>query len=79
MYIEVHGKASQSLVKKVEYNGEKMSLLDFLRSHDVPIASSCSGQGVCGKCILSNFVLSCQVQVKDYIDKSGNIVEVDYL
>lgn len=28
------------------------NLFRFLRSNDIPVASSCKGEGVCGKCVI---------------------------
>ncbi|MBY0384755.1 2Fe-2S iron-sulfur cluster binding domain-containing protein [bacterium] len=38
---------------KTVTGNEKDSLFQILRSHDIPVASSCLGDGVCGKCRLS--------------------------
>lgn len=56
-------------------------LFDFLKSKEVHIASSCSGNGVCRKCIVtvaSTEVLTCQISLRKLL-KIGNSVTVSYL
>lgn len=63
------------LLEDIDY---PKNLLLFLTSRDIPVASSCRGQGVCKKCTVSKEILSCSVSVKDYLTKYGNIVEISY-
>ncbi len=53
----------------------KMNLLEFLESKQIPIASSCRGEGVCKKCIFNGCHLACQVSVEEI---TGD-VDIDYL
>lgn len=55
------------------------NLLAFLQEKEFPIASSCRGEMVCQKCILSTGVLSCSLTLQEFLTQHGNIVEVDYL
>jgi uncharacterized 2Fe-2S/4Fe-4S cluster protein (DUF4445 family) len=51
------------------------TLLEFLQSRDVPIASSCGGLGVCEKCLYNDSELSCQIKMEDI----NFDIEIDYL
>jgi Na+-transporting NADH:ubiquinone oxidoreductase subunit NqrF len=66
MQIIVLGLASQTtrtlLVKAEDLTKD---LLSFLTSHQIPVASSCSGQGICKKCVIQNNILSCKLSVAD--------------
>lgn len=55
-----------------------MSLLDFLRLNQLPVASSCSGEGVCKKCIVNKNILSCMTTVERAMIELGDI-EIEYL
>jgi Na+-transporting NADH:ubiquinone oxidoreductase subunit NqrF len=56
------------------------NLLDFLKSKNIPIASSCNGEGVCKKCVIQNEILTCQISIKEFIVTYPNqAVEVSYL
>ena len=81
--IPVLGKASGKLVKHcpIGPNDLDLSLLNFLRGHGLPIASSCQGLGICEKCIINQCLLSCEISVKDYVAKysEDTTVLVDYL
>lgn len=74
--IIVKGRASKKSwcfpVNKKEY---ALTLLEFLESKNMPIASSCSGQGVCRRCIFNNDRLACEEKLKDI----SFDVEIDYL
>lgn len=44
-------------------------LLTFLREKTIPVASSCSGEGVCKKCVFNESFLSCKELVGDWVGK----------
>jgi Na+-transporting NADH:ubiquinone oxidoreductase subunit NqrF len=78
--ITVRGIVSKKETRlKVSDQDLDKNLMVFLQENGFPIASSCRGEGVCQKCILSNEILSCSINVKDYLIKFGNLIEVDYL
>lgn len=84
MKVEIYGKASQKIIRTLEVDTtEERSLMDFLRDHGVPIASSCYGEGVCRKCIVNSTLLSCQLKIRDipFPDIPGQLfkIEIDYL
>lgn len=75
----IRGGSSQKEKRIVlEKNDGPKNLMLFLASKDIPIASSCRGQGICRKCIVSDKVLSCSLSVKDYLEKHGKIVHITY-
>ena len=81
MQLEVFGQASQSIVRtievnKLEYNKE---LLKLLVEHNLPMASSCSGLGVCKLCLVNETILSCEITVGEYFSKYGTKLSVLYL
>ena len=55
-----------------------LTLLTFLRKNSLPIASSCSGEGVCKKCIINQDILSCKKTVIEWLVEN-KIIEVGYL
>lgn len=58
---------------------QNKTMLDFLTQKKLPIASSCSGRAICRKCITHDGLLLCQYKVREYIDKFGNRITIDYL
>ena len=77
--ITIIAKASNTVISiPVKAEELNMSVLEFLRSHSIPIASSCDGEGICKKCKINGLILSCEITV-DEIIKNSLKVEVDYL
>ena len=56
----------------------ELTLLEYLRKQNFPVASSCDGEGVCKKCIINGDVLSCKIKVSEMIAQKLEI-NVDYL
>ena len=84
--LQVYGKASKRLVKVIEViEIPDITLMDFLRAQNIPIASSCYGEGICQKCVINQDILSCQLSLKDilhsakYFNKNKVQIEIDYL
>ena len=81
--IKIYGEVSQKEITAIEVTtDETLDLLNLLRKHKVPIASSCYGEGVCQKCIINNSILSCQMTVRDFLKRSDeyhNIIKISYL
>ena len=75
--IKIMGLASGSLVAELTYEDSSETLMFFLLRNNLPIASSCAGDGVCKKCKLSDERLSCQITVGEAA--SNGKVEFDYL
>jgi Na+-transporting NADH:ubiquinone oxidoreductase subunit NqrF len=79
--IEVFGKASKTSRKfslsSLDY---PVNLLHWLTSHGITIASSCSGKGVCRKCLIQNDLATCELTVHSFLKlfPDGKIY-VDYL
>lgn len=66
-------------VNVITENESKMSLLQYLESQNIPIASSCMGKGECLKCITSQGVATCQITVKEFMEFHNLTILVDYL
>lgn len=73
--VEVWGKASQKKVGEFPITDPTENLLFFLMRHNVPVASSCAGDGVCKKCLTSDGELSCRLSVGELTGP----VSFDYL
>lgn len=75
--IEVHGLASKKIVKilKPKEGDLSKNLMDYLREHGLPIASSCLGKKQCKKCVINGFLLSCSVTVKEYFRNSSQPID----
>ena len=79
MQIEIYGNASQtSYSLDITKEELTLTLMDFLNHHDVHIASSCNGEGVCKKCVVNKDIISCQIKVADFIKNNGLKVIIDY-
>jgi hypothetical protein len=77
--LNIKGLASgQNFQLVVEPFELSMTLMNFLISHNYRIASSCSGEGVCKKCIVNKTIVSCQIKVEDFL-RDSDTVEIDYL
>lgn len=85
--LKVLGKASNKTLLTLELENDlnsdqiKSDLMTVLREKGINIASSCYGEGVCKKCIITlenNEELSCQVKVEQLLNKN-TCVEVSYL
>lgn len=78
--IRVIGEISlKKIILKISDTDYSKNLMIYLREHNIPIASSCRGEEICKKCIVSNSVLSCSLTVREYLDKYGADVFVSYL
>ncbi len=71
--IEVVGLASGTS-HLLEFNEEDLNtlLLDWLRSKEVTIASSCDGEGVCKKCSIQNGWLTCELTLKSFLERQAD-------
>lgn len=90
--LEVYGLASAKKIKTIKLSKEDLessadkSLMDFLRSHSLPIASSCYGEGVCEKCEVTLCrdseiqILSCQWRpIKIFSGFKKATIKISYL
>ena len=79
--IRVFGKASGQLYREISINNEhqNLSVLSFLESENIPIASSCSGKGYCLKCVDSHNITLCKVTIKEYLENYGHVIPIGYL
>jgi Na+-transporting NADH:ubiquinone oxidoreductase subunit NqrF len=81
--ITVIGGASQKIVKIIPIPNDlspDLSLMNFLTTNGITVASSCSGVGSCKKCVINTAILSCQITVLEFIDKNpSKRIEISYL
>ncbi len=77
MQVTIKGKASGKTQVTSYDSSIKVTLLEFLQDHKIPIASSCQGRGKCRKCSLSDYRLACEIEC--FKENKDIIVEFDYL
>jgi hypothetical protein len=75
--LKIFGKASQRIIAELPVEDASEVLMFFLLRHNLPIASSCAGDGVCKKCELSDGRLSCQMSVEEAL--SNGPIDFNYL
>lgn len=77
------GLASKTTIleKKIPPKELDDKALDWLNQHSVPIAQSCYGEGVCGRCQTNEGTLLCQSQLKNFLTENGPqiIINIAYL
>jgi Na+-transporting NADH:ubiquinone oxidoreductase subunit NqrF len=79
--IEVKGNAS-GRSEFISYEDLDLHevLLTFLRKKGITIASSCDGKGVCKKCVIQNDWLTCEMTLKEFLQRQPNgQITVGYL
>ena len=64
---------------KVSTHDLDRTLLDFLRIHNIPVASSCDGDKVCQLCKVNENLLACNLLVKEIINQYNSTIEITYL
>jgi len=79
--IKLLGKASgKTRILEVSEIDLNKDLLTLLRSLEIPVASSCSGEGICKKCIIQNDWLSCKMTLKEFLTREPDgIIRISYL
>ena len=83
--IQVRGNASGKLIKELAADKDSNdSLMQIMHKANIPIASSCLGEGVCEKCVVNDTLLSCQIRPKDLLknqlkDQNYVVITVAYL
>ena len=81
MQIEIKGNAS-GRSEFISYEDLDLTevLLTFLRKKGITIASSCDGEGVCKKCVIQNDWLTCEMTLKEFLQRQPNgQITVGYL
>lgn len=79
--IEVQGLASKTsrFIEALDSDLDT-DLLTWLRAQGVMIASSCDGEGVCKKCNIQNGWLTCELTLKEFLERQPDgKIEVGYL
>lgn len=83
IHIKVLGLASKTTVAEFKLSEEEFEddLLTILRSRDIPIASSCLGEGVCQKCIINGDLMACITKPIEILPQGKDLlhIEVSYL
>lgn len=79
--IKIWGEASQTTVSTLEITDKDLDkdLMLFLRNANIPLASSCFGEGVCNKCVVNGHILACQTIMRSLFDENdpnSQIVEI---
>ncbi len=81
--IIIRGSSSKKKLKEIIFDSNnETSLMEMLRSHNIPIASSCYGEGVCKKCMINDDIISCQMKVREFLElstKYNNTITISYL
>lgn len=80
--ITIMGAASGKVVKTIvlDKNLQEISLMEYLISQGIPIASSCKGEGVCQKCTVNEKLISCQISLSSFLSLSSQqIISISYL
>jgi Na+-transporting NADH:ubiquinone oxidoreductase subunit NqrF len=79
--IVVYGEASKKklLISTVDESELDESALKWLRERNIPIASSCNGDGVCKKCSINNGILSCKITIRELIQNNLGLISISYL
>ena len=81
----IYGRASQKEIKNIiiTTNDLKLKLMDLLQTYNIPVASSCNGDGICLKCTVTindEKILSCQYDIADiFKDQDSVTVVFSYL
>lgn len=78
----IQGKASGKEVARIELTDEELGLdlLNLCRDHNIPMASSCDGEGVCKKCVIQNDWLGCLTTARRFFELCPEgIVQISYL
>jgi Na+-transporting NADH:ubiquinone oxidoreductase subunit NqrF len=80
--LRVRGQASGKILLHIDIQESQLDLtmLNFLSSKGITIASSCQGEGVCRKCVINAQLLTCQITLRKYLtDYPNQDVCVAYL
>lgn len=77
----VFGRASQKVIMTIPIAPDELSsnLMELLLDNGIPVASSCNGDGVCLKCILTangEKVLACQTDLADIFKDHDSVTVI---
>ncbi|WP_372654449.1 2Fe-2S iron-sulfur cluster-binding protein [Halobacteriovorax sp.] len=77
----IFGQASQTEIQKIQLQAEDLdkTILEFLQDNNIPVASSCMGEGVCKKCVINENILSCFKLVRDILEWESPTIYISYL
>jgi ferredoxin len=79
--VDIRGGASNSLIRTITVTEKdyKKTILELLQEYEIPVASSCMGEGVCEKCIINDTVLGCLKLVSDIQNWQSKVISIAYL
>lgn len=79
--LKILGSASNSLIKiiTVSEQDDSKTILELLQENEIPVASSCMGEGVCERCIINDSVLSCLSLVSEIMSWDKKEISIAYL
>ncbi len=70
MQVTLIGIASgKSLLLDYSTNDLNKTLLNFLSEKEITVASSCSGHGICKKCSIQQDWLTCELTLKEFLER----------
>lgn len=75
------GRASGKEVKYIIQNNDvNLDILSLCQKYEIPMASSCHGEGICQKCVFNNGQLACKINFKNILkDNNSAMIVLDYL
>jgi ferredoxin len=78
IHLKVHGLASGTIVAEFPLSEQELDtdLLTLLRSKDIPIASSCLGEGVCRKCLINDDLMACITKSRELLSQGKTVVHI---
>lgn len=76
--LKIHGLASGTIVAEFQLSEQELEtdLLTLLRSKDIPIASSCLGEGVCRKCLINDDLMACITKPIELLSQGETVVHI---
>ena len=84
-FVVIYGEASESeiLNLSISLKESTLTLLEFLKQFNIPIASSCLGEGLCKKCVIKingRQELACNITMNQIANEHNNVtISIAYL
>ena len=77
------GASKKEIILPVSPLFMRDNLLNFLRDHEIPVASSCGGDGICQKCVClikEEKILTCMTSVSEVLNgEDSATLSISYL
>lgn len=81
--IIIGGASKKEIILPVPPAYMRDNLLNFLRGHQIPVASSCGGDGICQKCVCiirEEKILTCMTSVTEILSGEDSVtLTISYL